>query len=992
MANYNNLRAAIQATIKANGAQEITGPVLQSQLLAMITSLGLGYQYMGVAEPDTNPGEPDQRVFYVAVTEGVYTEFGDIVIAQDEIAFLVWNSIWRKETLSTGIGEGALRVIAEALQSLQAQVDSVAARNNFDELTASAFYADIAAVNTLYVDGFVVGGYAIDGEELSEAITLAHTAYQKPETGIPNTDLEHSSLTIGTTAIALGATAPSLAGLTSVTAQKFYLTADLYLEVVDGNVHLHTPTENGLYVDGFISAFGLSDGGGGGGIDLDAMWDNLQINQVGIEGYNLKIHTAHIPDMASTYNYVKTSALSSYVTLSRLESDEVTLSSALQSLQSQVNAVAARDMFDELKAGSLFADVAAVSSLYVDAIELGGNDLTATLTGINGKVSTLEGYFDSSGNAKSALKLTTVSKTAWGQTYWTSGGVPDSISGNMTGVGSITASGLIKTTNYVQATRFYLTDSIYFLVDANGVKLEGAGLYTDYFMSAGGYSSGGTSQGIDWSALLADTTEQINVSHLPITINGSGDYVANVVVNSGTPGGIVFTKGTLPSLAGFATTARLDSDELTIAAALQSLQSQADSLASRDMFDELKASALFSDVITAEAVYGDFVGALTGNADTASYLVNSSYGIGSGVNPVYFSGGRPVASSSTVGSAAVPVFLSGGVITACTGSSLFDDLDSTANLNLYATIAGRTRIVYDLYATYDSSGEDIADAFGVASRAFQSLQAQIDSVASRNAFGELVASYISADTVAAGTLYGALNGNATTASYLVSSGYTAGTSTLPVYFSGGLPVACTASALFGGLSSSAGTNLSITIAGQSRTATLYATYDSAGENISSAFGSVSSALQSLQSQIDSVASRNCFNELLATTVYADMVSVGKDLNATGNIFAMGASVAGAQSASSDRRLKSGVVQVPGEKALAIIMQLKPVEWIWNANSTLEGQRCAGVVAQDVEGVVPFAVSGTDFLAVNYNVFHAYEIAGLQNHESRITKLEQKVFA
>ena len=55
-------------------------------------------------------------------------------------------------------------------------------------------------------------------------------------------------------------------------------------------------------------------------------------------------------------------------------------------------------------------------------------------------VNTLAGYFDSSGNAKSALKLTTVSKTAWGQTYWTANGVPDTISGNMSSVGNISFS------------------------------------------------------------------------------------------------------------------------------------------------------------------------------------------------------------------------------------------------------------------------------------------------------------------------------------------------------------------------------------------------------------------------------------------------------------------------------------------------------------------------------------------------------------------------
>ena len=56
---------------------------------------------------------------------------------------------------------------------------------------------------------------------------------------------------------------------------------------------------------------------------------------------------------------------------------------------------------------------------------------------LKGYVDTLTGYFDANGNAKSALKLTTVSKTAWGQTYWTSGGVPDSISGDMSSVGNI---------------------------------------------------------------------------------------------------------------------------------------------------------------------------------------------------------------------------------------------------------------------------------------------------------------------------------------------------------------------------------------------------------------------------------------------------------------------------------------------------------------------------------------------------------------------------
>lgn len=58
------------------------------------------------------------------------------------------------------------------------------------------------------------------------------------------------------------------------------------------------------------------------------------------------------------------------------------------------------------------------------------------------------GYITSSGSitgnaatATTASKLSTVSKTAWGQTYWTSGGVPTDISGNMSSVGNILSSG-----------------------------------------------------------------------------------------------------------------------------------------------------------------------------------------------------------------------------------------------------------------------------------------------------------------------------------------------------------------------------------------------------------------------------------------------------------------------------------------------------------------------------------------------------------------------
>ena len=102
MANYNNLKDAIKQVIKQNGNQEITGNVLQNTLLSMINSLGDGYQFMGVAIPSTNPGTPDQKVFYIA-PKGTYPNFGPIQV-KENIAILKWNGTsWVKSTISSSI-------------------------------------------------------------------------------------------------------------------------------------------------------------------------------------------------------------------------------------------------------------------------------------------------------------------------------------------------------------------------------------------------------------------------------------------------------------------------------------------------------------------------------------------------------------------------------------------------------------------------------------------------------------------------------------------------------------------------------------------------------------------------------------------------------------------------------------------------------------------------------------------------------------------------
>lgn len=100
MANYESLKAAIQDVVKTNGNNEITGALLQQSLLAMINSLGAGYQFMGVAvltPTATNPGTPDQNVFYIASEIGTYSNFGGLSVSDGEVAIFKYNGSWAKE-------------------------------------------------------------------------------------------------------------------------------------------------------------------------------------------------------------------------------------------------------------------------------------------------------------------------------------------------------------------------------------------------------------------------------------------------------------------------------------------------------------------------------------------------------------------------------------------------------------------------------------------------------------------------------------------------------------------------------------------------------------------------------------------------------------------------------------------------------------------------------------------------------------------------------
>ena len=116
MANYNLLKADIDAKVYQNGAQEITGVNLNAVLNAMVASLGAGYQFMGMATP-TNPGTeqtPDYKCFYLATTPGTYANLGGLVVADGEVAILKYDTSWTK--VVTGIASN------EKLTELESEI------------------------------------------------------------------------------------------------------------------------------------------------------------------------------------------------------------------------------------------------------------------------------------------------------------------------------------------------------------------------------------------------------------------------------------------------------------------------------------------------------------------------------------------------------------------------------------------------------------------------------------------------------------------------------------------------------------------------------------------------------------------------------------------------------------------------------------------------------------------------------------------------------
>lgn len=105
MGNYEQLKQAISDVIKTNGNQGITGAIMQNALLSIISTVGSNATFAGIATPDTNPGRPDQNVFYLASEPGIYSNFGGVELTDQVLIFTNKNGNWAKQ--DSGIATSA---------------------------------------------------------------------------------------------------------------------------------------------------------------------------------------------------------------------------------------------------------------------------------------------------------------------------------------------------------------------------------------------------------------------------------------------------------------------------------------------------------------------------------------------------------------------------------------------------------------------------------------------------------------------------------------------------------------------------------------------------------------------------------------------------------------------------------------------------------------------------------------------------------------------
>lgn len=123
MGGYTKLKAAIAAAIKANGNNEITGAIMRVVLNTIVSTVGANRTFVGIANENTNPGTPDDNVFYIAYEAGNYVNFqsgaSNLTVKPGELAIL-YNGTNNWDKFVIGMSSDGVIALANTINQINA--------------------------------------------------------------------------------------------------------------------------------------------------------------------------------------------------------------------------------------------------------------------------------------------------------------------------------------------------------------------------------------------------------------------------------------------------------------------------------------------------------------------------------------------------------------------------------------------------------------------------------------------------------------------------------------------------------------------------------------------------------------------------------------------------------------------------------------------------------------------------------------------------------
>lgn len=175
MSNYSQIKGIIDAAVYENHQQAITGDAMNTVLNGMVSQLGAHYRYEGYASPSTDPGTPDENVFYLATEQGAYPNFGNLSLTKP-LGVFKWDGSWTLDQIAidTGTAAGLLEKVNANTAAINAINAKIPPEASTDNKLADKDYVDRAvATNT----GTFVGTFGSVSELPTDDVKANDYAY-----------------------------------------------------------------------------------------------------------------------------------------------------------------------------------------------------------------------------------------------------------------------------------------------------------------------------------------------------------------------------------------------------------------------------------------------------------------------------------------------------------------------------------------------------------------------------------------------------------------------------------------------------------------------------------------------------------------------------------------------------------------------------------------------------------------------------------------------